>query len=415
MTRRPNDASLGLAESAAFAIMMALAAYLGRENPRFAHPQILWDFLGLLTFNLLNFSALPGRLAPLVRARVAAGVNTLLISLIILHSGGRESYFWVMLLLPLFSAALALPNAELAGELAVIAALLAAFYAPILRSRSWAEALELAVKIATLAAAAGMTRRVAAAERAARGQLEREQERALRERVEMREKLQHIDRLATLGTLSAGIAHELNGPLASILGFAEAGLEEAPEPEQAHVLEQVAKNAKRCRDIIQNTLSFARTRGGPREPADLNALVRQCVDLKRHDWHGGGVRIDEAYAPSLPLAPVSGAEIQQIVFNLLTNAEQSIRSGPAGAGVVRVGTRAEDGRVIITVEDDGPGIAPENLARIWEPFFTTKPAGQGTGLGLSISRRIAENHKGRLRVESKPGRTAFSLELPAAA
>lgn len=250
-------------------------------------------------------------------------------------------------------------------------------------------------------------------EDAARVILRRELERGQKERTQMREKLQHIDRLATLGTLSAGIAHELNGPLASILGFAEAGLEENPEPEQAHILQQVEKNAKRCRDIIQNTLSFARSRGAAREPADLNALVRQCVDLKRHDWHGGGVTIEEAYAAGLPPAPMSGPEIQQIVFNLLTNAEQSIRASGA-AGVIRVSTSVEDGRVVAAVQDDGPGISGEAMPRIWEPFFTTKPAGQGTGLGLSISKRIAESHRGRLRVDSKAGRTVFSLELPTA-
>jgi signal transduction histidine kinase len=271
----------------------------------------------------------------------------------------------------------------------------------------------MSVKMLTLLAAAGMSWRVASAERRARSLLEREHERALQERLEMREKLQHIDRLATLGTLSAGLAHEINGPLTSILGYSQTGLEFASaDAEQAKMFAGIESAARRCRDIVKNTLAFARSRAGEREPADLNALLRQCVALKRHDWLGGTVSIEESYDPDLPRASVKGAEIQQIVFNLLTNAEQAIRSVPGAGGAIRVATSSADGRVRIRIEDDGPGIPESSLKKIWEPFYTTKPVGQGTGLGLAISRTIAQNHGGTLDVETSPGRTAFVLALP---
>ncbi|MDE2491474.1 MAG: hypothetical protein KGM24_11530 [Elusimicrobia bacterium] len=399
--------AVGAAESAAFAIMMALAAYLGRGNPDFVYPQILWGFLALLVFNLANFIFLPRRLGPTGRARVSVPINAAMIAAILYWSGGRDSTLWVLNLLPIFTAVLACSGLGTLIATGLALAPLAVFYAPSLRAGDWSGLLELAVKSLTLTAAAAMGARVAAHERRARRSLDEERELARGERLRTRETLSHLDRLATLGTLSASVAHELNGPLAAILGFAE--VEGAADPDEApRTLERVATNAKRCRDIVQNMLGFARRRGAAREPADLNALVRRCVDLKRFDWQGSGLSLDTDYDETLPAIPCSGSEIQQIVFNLLTNAEQALNAN--GGGRIRVRTVRADAAARVEVEDDGPGIPPDVLKRLGEPFYTTKPA--GTGLGISICKKIAADHKGGLRIESAPGRTVFTLELP---
>lgn len=405
---------MGIAESTAFAIMMALAAYLGRENPLFVYPEILWSFLALLSFNLINFTMLSDLLPARDRAQIAVFINVLLISVIVHYSGGYESYFWVMYLLPIFASALVFRWAGISAALTGILALMIFFYSSSIYDRIWAEILEMAIKMLTLLTSAGMTFRVVTAERRARLQLDQEQERVRRERVEMRERLQSIDRLMTLGTLSAGIAHELNGPLANILGFVETAPRIGIAEEVKWALGRIEFNAKLCRDIVHNTLAFARTRGTNRAVSNLNGLARQCVELKNHDWAGGSVRIEENYDQTLRPTSVNGAEIQQVVFNLLANAEHAVRSCSDSDGLIQVRTAADVDRIRIEIEDNGPGIPPEILAKIWEPFFTTKPVGQGTGLGLSISKNIAENHGGKLRVESQPGRTIFTLELPAA-
>ena len=412
--RREKAPSFGAAESSVFAIIMAAAAYLERQNPRFVYPEILWASLGLLVFNLVNFAALLERLDPGVRARVAVTANAALIAGVVYFSGGRESYFWVLFLLPIFTGALSFGRTGSRLALGGVGLLLAAFYLPSVRGRIWAEVLELAIKLATLATAAEMIRRVASSERRARARLRQRHERALRERRETLETLQNLDRLATLGTLAASIAHDLNTPLASILGHAESALEQGePDELTAKCLNRIVFGAKHARDVVRHTLDFARRAGADPEPADLNALVRRCADLKRHDWLDGAVKLVEEYAEPAPRAVVRGPQIQQVVFNLMTNAEQALRSA-RGGGRISLRTAALDGRVRVVVEDDGPGIPPAVLARIWEPFFTTKPAGQGTGLGLSISRDIADKHGGVLTVETRPGRTAFTLDLPAA-
>ncbi|MFA6028355.1 MAG: ATP-binding protein [Elusimicrobiota bacterium] len=402
----------GGADSVAFTLMMGIAAYLGRENPDFVYPHILWAFLALLAFNLLNFGLLARRLPPERRQAVAVGANTLLIAAILYYSGGHVSYFWVMFLLPIFSACLAFRERGILWTTGAALALLLLFHAESLRFRIWVEVLSMVVKMLTLLAAAGVTMRVAAGERRAVHRLAEEQERAERERREAREKLQHMDRLATLGTLSASIAHELKSPLASVLGFAQVGLggpDDAPRLRRA--LERVEEGALRCRRTLQDMLAFARSQKSGKGACDLNALILECIELKRCDMVLSPVRIEETLAADLPAVELAGPEFQQVLFNLLGNADQALRE--KGGGLIRVRTSREDGRVRVVVQDDGPGIPPEAADKVWEPFYTTKPAGQGTGLGLSISRQIVEDHGGTIRLDAPPeGGARFTIEFP---
>ena len=414
LEREPKNLPLGAAENVAFAIIMTLAAYLGRANPNFVYPEILWSFLALLVFNLANFLHVFRRLKVSMRNRLTVAANILLVTLIIRYSGETESYFWVMYLLPIFSAALSSRRRGILATGVFIFLALAVFYSNSIREAIWPEIIELFTKTATLLAAASVTARVAFRERFSREELAKEKANALRERIKMREQIQHMDRLATLGTLSASITHELKTPLSAIIGFAEI----ARDPRTAStdvvgIVDRIDRRAVRCIEIIEDMLSFARRQKKEKAPTDLNALVHKCVDLKRYDWFDNKLGVKEDYEPALPQVAIAAAEIQQVVFNLLTNAEQAIGLKPGGAGSIRVSTKSGPKKILVRVEDDGPGISPEVMKKIWEPFFTTKPAGMGTGLGLPICRQILEEHGGTLSADSEEGRyAAFTIELP---
>lgn len=400
-------------EGIAFALVMALAAYLGRADENFVYPQVFWSFFAFLVFGLVSISFLSKRLERRRWSVLYTAGNAFLISVIVLYSGGDQSYFWVMYLLPIFSAALSFERRGVLAVTASVCAVLAAFYAPALRDLAWSEIFEMVVKVSTLIAAASVTARAAQGERRARGLLDEERESAARERLALQEKLQHMDRLSTLGTLTASITHELNGPIAVILGYAEVvdtGMVDASK--MGFCVERIKTSALRCKRVIEDMLAYSRGQKSEKKPADVNALVHKCVDLRRYEWLSTGVEVAESFDPLLPKVALSSSEFQQVVFNLLSNAVQAIRSKSEPKGRIRVRTEARGRSVRIVIEDDGPGIPPEILPKIWEPFFTTKPPGEGTGLGLSICRRIVEDHQGMLSVDSEMGRrTAFTIEF----
>jgi signal transduction histidine kinase len=405
----------GPLEGLVFAIVMAVAAFLGRENPLFVYPEVLYGFAGLLAFNLLNFALLPRLLDERRRAALAVACDILFLTLVLRWSGGAESYFWVLLLLPVFSGCLVFgPRGVLAVTAAALAPLLA-FHAAASPGWHWGGALELVIKAAIVAASAAVVTRVAGRERAARRSLESERRRGESERARARERLQRMDRLATLGTLSAGIAHELKTPLAAILGYtqvaADGGL---PPREHARIFGRIADAARRCDGTIQDMLAMARQKTGARRPCDVNALIRECVSLAQYDWVSDRIQVEADYAADLPRVPLSGPEFQQVLFNLLANARQAIRGSGRGGGLIRVATRRDGEELEVRVSDDGPGIPPEVAPRIWEPFFTTKPEGEGTGLGLAICRRIVELHGGTLALDPGGPGAAFVIRLPLA-
>ena len=404
----------GPIEGLVFAIVMAAAAFLGRENPRFAYPEVLYGFAGLLAFNLLNFALLPRFLGEKKRTALAVSADILFLTLVLSWSGGAQSYFWVLLLLPVFNGCLVFgPRGVVAVTAAALAPLLS-FHAAAAPGWHWGGALEPLIKAAIVAASAAVVVRVAGRERQARRRLEEERRRADSDRASARERLQRMDRLATLGTLSAGIAHELKTPLAAIIGYAQVAADGAlPPAETERIFGRIAAAAHRCDGTIQNMLALARQKTGARRPCDVNALVRECAALAQHDWVHDRIGLEEDYAADLPPAVVSGPELQQVVFNLLANARQAIRGAGRGEGRVRLSTRREDDGIAVTVADDGPGVPPDIAERIWEPFFTTKPEGEGTGLGLAICRRIVELHGGTLSLAPGGPGAAFVIRLPA--
>jgi two-component system NtrC family sensor kinase len=229
----------------------------------------------------------------------------------------------------------------------------------------------------------------------------------------MADQLMQQEKLAAIGQLVSGVAHELNNPLASVMAFAQLLLAAPGDgPSDPKALDAINQEAKRAAKIVSNLLTFARQHQPERMIADLNRIVRDTIDLHRYALRVGNIDAELCLDPDLPLTWADPFQLQQVVLNLVTNAEQALKGRPDG-GRITIVTERRDARLVVRVADNGPGIAVEHLSRIFNPFFTTKPVGEGTGLGLSISDGIIREHGGRLRAESCVGEGAsFVLELP---
>jgi two-component system NtrC family sensor kinase len=232
-------------------------------------------------------------------------------------------------------------------------------------------------------------------------------------------KLQQAGRMAALGHFVSGIAHELNNPLTGITGYAQRLLARPLEAERASEhsagLRHIFDEAQRAGRIVRNLLLFAREEKPEHKPVSLNEIVVSTVALRQYELELESTSVQIDLADALPAVLGDAHQLQQVVLNLVVNAEQALQLG-RGKGHIHISTRrARGGRVRLEVRDDGPGIPREVLPRIFDPFFTTKPAEAGTGLGLSIVCSIVQEHKGEVRVESTIGRgTTFIVELPAA-
>jgi two-component system NtrC family sensor kinase len=238
-----------------------------------------------------------------------------------------------------------------------------------------------------------------------------ERERAL---IQAQRALVHSEKMAAFGQLGAGIAHEVNNPLAGILGHAQLAIRRlGPDNPAKASLDLIAQETRRCSDIIKNLMRFARQDTPQFQPVDANEAVGAALSIVDHQLSLHGIRIVRELGLGLPQVNGDINQLQQVLVNLAINAQQAM-AGQRGELSVR--TRAVGGQVQIELQDSGPGISPELQKRIFEPFFTTKAAGQGTGLGLSVSYGIIESHGGRIEVRSAPGQGAtFVISLPAAA
>jgi two-component system NtrC family sensor kinase len=236
---------------------------------------------------------------------------------------------------------------------------------------------------------------------------------------EVQEQLARTRRLATIGQLAAGVAHEINNPLAAITTCAEATLRdmrEAPETSALSVerqwdyyLEEIVRQAFRCKQITRGLLDLSRQKRARRDSVDLNRVVAQAALVFEQRGRERGVRVEFVSDASVGEVATDEAMLRQILDNILSNAFDAVADG----GHVRVSTALDGARIRVEVEDDGHGIAPEVLARVFDPFFTTKDPGRGSGLGLAISLTLAEALGGAITVESRPGKgSLFRLWLP---
>jgi len=217
-------------------------------------------------------------------------------------------------------------------------------------------------------------------------------------------------KLAAIGELAANIAHEINNPLTTVLGFASFIAERlSAEDPMREELGLIQEEASRARDIVRDLLQFSRQRDFMPEPADVNMVLEQVVAMIRRQGAFGTVTVTEAYAEDLPMAEMDVPRIKQVFLNIINNAVYAMKDG----GRLTVRTTAAADTIRVAFEDSGPGIPPDVLSRIFDPFFTTKPEVSGTGLGLSVSLGIVQSHGGTIDVDSRMGEgSTFTVTLP---
>jgi len=200
--------------------------------------------------------------------------------------------------------------------------------------------------------------------------------------------------MATIGRLVSGVAHEVNNPLAAILGFTDLLLEDPQVPESAREeLQIILRETRRTKEIVQGLLSFARQRPAQREPMQINSILRQTIRLRSYDFSSHGVEVTEEFNENLQMAMGDPQQMQQVFLNILNNAYDAIQES-GNHGKIRISTRQTMGFIEVAFIDNGTGVSEPD--RIFDPFFTTKPAGKGTGLGLSICYGIVRAHGGEI-------------------
>jgi len=230
------------------------------------------------------------------------------------------------------------------------------------------------------------------------------------EKEKLKEQLRHADRLATIGQLAAGIAHELNEPLGSILGFAQLSQKNDKIPAQVSKdLNKVIDASLHAREIIKNLLVFARQTPAKMVPIEINEVVKECLDLLSGRMFKEGIKIEVALSEDIPQILADPSQINQVMVNLIVNSMQAM---PVG-GDLRIETSADSDVVYITVTDSGIGMDEQIIKQIFVPFFTTKDVNEGTGLGLAVVHGIVSSHGGQIKVNSKLGEgSKFEIQLP---
>ena len=229
----------------------------------------------------------------------------------------------------------------------------------------------------------------------------------------------HVETMASVGKIAAFVSHEINTPLSGILTYSKLlkkwvendSVSKEKKQEAVECLDLISSESRRCGELVKNLLSFSRQSPMNVQPTDINRLIGQCTMLLRHNLEIGGVELHTSLAEDLPRLQCDGTQIEQVLLAVIVNAADAM---PKGGNLWVESKLSEEGsRVVLTVRDDGSGIPPDVMPKIFEPFVTTKENGHGTGLGLAVSRGIIERHNGKISIESELGKgTTVTITLP---
>jgi PAS domain S-box-containing protein len=220
-------------------------------------------------------------------------------------------------------------------------------------------------------------------------------------------------KLSTIGEVISGVAHELNNPLSAVLGFSQLLLGRPASAPVRRELEKIHESALRCQRIVGNLLSFARVHRPERRYLGINGIIEKTLDIKRYQLHVNNIAVVTDLDPQLPRTMIDFHQMQQVLLNLVNNAQHAMVADDRSGGLLSIRTSEVSGWVRIEISDDGGGMDEQTLERIFDPFFTTKEPGEGTGLGLSVSYGIVKEHGGRIWARScKDEGTTFTIELP---
>jgi signal transduction histidine kinase len=242
-----------------------------------------------------------------------------------------------------------------------------------------------------------------------------ERKRAKERESELQRQLDLSRRLVSVGVMTTGVAHEVNNPLAKIIGFTELLMQKGISEEVREEVRAINENAHQVAEIVQNLLTFAQEQELERKYVDINGLIESTLAMRAHTLETNNIRITTQLDPELPRVLADGAQLQQVFLNLIVNSGAAMKAAH-GEGNLLIKTEVIDKAVQITFADDGTGITEENLWYLFVPFFTTRGLGKGTGLGLSICYGIISQHGGRIYAKSELGKGAtFFVELPIAA
>ncbi len=240
-----------------------------------------------------------------------------------------------------------------------------------------------------------------------------DQKRLEEQQKQLEQKAQFASRLASVGELASGVAHEINNPLTGVIGYAHLLLirDDLPQ-DMRHDIEIINEGSQRVASIVRKLLAFARQSKPQRSQVDINEIIATTLDLRAYELKTDNIKVATRFQPDLPTTIADSGQLQQVFLNLIINAETAMKL-THGRGKLLIATERFDSTIRISFKDNGPGILKQDMNRVFEPFFTTREVGQGTGLGLSVCHGIISEHQGKIHVASKPGKGAtFIVDLP---
>lgn len=383
---------------AALGIALASLAFLSKNNPQLALPECLWLFLLLLVTSLAASLAVRLRPEDPVPAASALVGSYVVVAAIQSQSGGGDSDLWVLYLLPIFSAAILLGGRETAwiaaGAVLGNAAVLLAGERPL----GPADAFSFTLKTAILAGAAAATWALAKSEREVRAKA-----------AGQTETISRLEGVASVAVGGAGAAHDLSAPLSVILGYASLRREDEDLPQEVREdMARIERAALYCRELIHGLLSRREADAAARRASEV---VESALNLCEDPLRARGIEIARSFPSDEVFVRAAGHELERVLVNLVGNAAKALPPG----GRITVSVASSGGNVLLSVDDDGPGLPPELLPRLFTPFATGRGREGGVGLGLYLCRDIARRHGGELSAErSALGGARFTLRLPSA-